>query len=109
MTSFCHQRLLVVLAVVLVSCGTTVDSPPPAASDCDTYCVLANVYCREANLLFASPAECQQICATFAVIPGSSLATGNTLQCRLNYLMLADKNPRAFCLNAGPSGGVACN
>ncbi len=106
--SFLHRARSACL-VLLTACGSPAPPPAAAALGCADYCSLAWVQCNQANLLYRSTAECLTACQRFPLSADANVTTGNSLQCRLNYLLMAQRSDRrVLCRNAAASGGFSC-
>lgn len=103
------MRKLWSLLLALLGCGR--EAPPQTLqpTPCETYCGLAMIRCTNNNLLYPSLDTCYQTCATLPTDGASADTAGNTLQCRLTWIIAANIEPFFFCRNASASGGTACN
>jgi hypothetical protein len=67
------------------------------------------IHCRGANTQYTSADACQAACKTFARTSAVTSAAGNTLQCRVNFLIATTPlNAKTFCIEASASGGTVC-
>jgi hypothetical protein len=99
----------VALCLLFWGCGSTHVLPLPVANDCDTYCALMFFHCQGANAQFNSEEACQAACQNFPRTADTHSAAGNTLQCRMNFLIATTPlTARTFCIDASASGGSAC-
>lgn len=102
-------RLIAALAWGVWGCGsieqqTTRTSP----ADCQTYCGLAFLHCKHGNTLYTQFADCMDACSAFPTTGESGDISGDSLQCRLTFVIVAERDPMAFCRNASVAGGPAC-
>jgi hypothetical protein len=96
-------------AILLWGCSASHLEQAPVDVSCETYCALAQLRCRNSQLLYPSLSACQTACAAFPDVGGLGVAQGDSLQCRLTYLMATTaNNALSFCQNAGASGGMEC-
>jgi hypothetical protein len=131
MRTLTHHTAAVVLVLgTLTACGddekigATIDAPSidaPAGADggidaptvqltCVDYCSTIAANCTDANLMYASTAECMATCLKFP--EGEVTDTGgNTLGCRLYHAGNAAggvANANTHCRHAGPGGDGVC-
>ncbi len=93
----------------LSACGGTPELTPDVSMSCTSYCGLAQLRCHNAQLLFSNADTCQKVCAAFDASGTPGATAGDSLQCRLSYLVATNRsNALAFCRNASPAGGSAC-
>lgn len=80
---------------------------------CDNYCSLALRNCGSVGL-YADDQACRTACAQIKTTGGPSDITGDSVQCRIHFLVLAGSEPgnaeqvKIYCSNGGFSGGDEC-
>ena len=92
----------------LCACSLQAQDAPATAPACVTYCTFALQNCSNTPILYFDYDDCAAECALFPTTGQTGDTSGNTLQCRLTYVQVADQAPQAFCDNAGPLGGTNC-
>lgn len=118
------MRHLLLISLALAACGDSnnktvdaappadmaIDTTPPLALDCGTYCSSIATACPAGANQQYNPAlmNCMQTCAKFT--PGTQADTsGNTLGCR-NYhiqnITVKGMSPDVHCAHAGPAGNA---
>ncbi len=76
-------------------------------SPCAQYCDAIMSGCTDERAQYTDLAACLRICPLFPEgTPGD--ASGNSLQCRLNYARKASGEPLTYCTWAGPGGDGKC-
>ena len=74
---------------------------------CDEYCYLAIANCTGATALFATDADCRTVCDGYAQTGQDGDATGDSVQCRISFLLLAATDPATNC-PLGDQGSASC-
>jgi len=85
-----------------VGCG------PSFSDECVEYCDLADANCTGGASLFATRSECFEACENYNTGGVDGSTDGDTLQCRLTHLGLAQNAPAQHCPHAGPDGAGVC-
>lgn len=100
------------VALFVASCG---DMRPPvspvlsAGEDlCPAYCSLAMTYCQAPIRLFNTLAECQESCAALPAGDQLGSGSGDSVACRLTYLMAEPRPSLMMCTYARPKNSPAC-
>jgi hypothetical protein len=78
---------------------------------CDNYCHLALRNCTGALELYKNDAECRAACATIATDGDNDANEGDSIQCRINNLILAQTEPgldAKYCPRGARDGGDTC-
>lgn len=78
---------------------------------CDNYCHLALRNCTGAQQLYKSDGECQAACEAIAADGQPTDREGDTIQCRINNLILAQTKPgldATYCPRGARDGGDTC-
>src|SRR5262249_43880630 len=78
------------------TCGTT----------CQGFCSIASVACPTQY----PAASCAATCATIPTVPPytSNTSTGDTIECRLHYAVLATLTPATNCTEASENNTTQC-
>jgi hypothetical protein len=84
------------------SAGSTGTGSGPVT--CDSYCSSIMKNCKDATAQYSSLESCKATCLSFPVGQIGD-KVGNSLSCRVNHGVVAMKDPKAECFNAGPTGG----
>jgi hypothetical protein len=75
---------------------------------CGTYCDFASANCFGVNQIYDDYVDCTQTCQGFEKSGSIFDLSGDTLQCRFQFLTEAWADPGNACPNAAKDGGVAC-
>ncbi|MEM1350091.1 MAG: hypothetical protein AAGI01_16140 [Myxococcota bacterium] len=102
-----HLFALVLCFTCLSSCLFSELEEPPSAL-CNEYCSLAMATCIGDAELFKDLAECQASCKVYRDNGDDGEVRGNTVQCRIQHLTLAELAPRQHCPHGGPTGAGHC-
>lgn len=91
------------------------DEPISARSElateksCDNLCTLTLLHCKNENRAYASYDACMQSCAGITEEGEPGATSGDSVQCRLTYALMARHTLTMwFCQNASPTGGLQC-
>ena len=107
-----RPRRLQLAVLWLSACGvdaqSTTATPTPQVPQCSTYCSLVLARCTAHWPLYDSPQACADACATLPAPGAIGEVFGDTLGCRMTYLMLADIAPARFCPHAAADGSKMC-
>lgn len=88
--------------------ATVADNPVCKPTLCERYCTEAAQVCVGDNRLYDYESECLQACALFPTDGQEGDNAGNTVQCRLYHLGVAQIDPAFHCPHAGVSGAGVC-
>jgi len=80
-------------------------------SYCTVYCDLAMAVCKDDNQLYDVPDTCIDTCLGFDTSGAPEDFMGNTLQCRVNWLLLATHSPESTdqaCKEASAASDAQC-
>lgn len=75
---------------------------------CSQYCDLAQSTCSGAAQLFETRSACVSACREYRDNGEDGAVRGNTVQCRIQHLTLAELSPLQHCPHGGPSGAGHC-
>jgi hypothetical protein len=75
---------------------------------CGTYCDFASANCFGNHQIYDDYTDCTQACKGFEKSGNIFDVSGDTLQCRFQYLTQAANEPENACPNAAQDGGAAC-
>ena len=70
-----------------------------SASNCESFCIIAQQVCTGTNQIFADTATCMSQCGSFNPVPtyNATIMAGNTFACRMYHLMAATLSPVGHC------------
>ena len=95
-----------VLVALLAGCGP--GEPTKIEENCNAYCDESLETCRDGNAQYASFDACLDACAKFPSTGEEGDRKGDTLQCRLYHLSVADTDPELHCPHSGATGANQC-
>ena len=100
--------LFVASAGVLTACGPTTMTDEQRDALCDEYCAFASANCQGEDAIYSSTLECFETCRGFNFNGEDGDTDGDTAQCRLYHIEVANTDPRLHCPHASPGGGGVC-
>jgi hypothetical protein len=92
----------------LTACGSAAMTDEERDALCDEYCAFASSNCQGEDAIYASTLECFETCRTFNFNGQEDDTDGDTAQCRLYHIEVANTDPRLHCPHASPGGGGVC-
>ena len=106
-------RLWLALSTLLIwpACIFGADEDPEVKSQaalCTRYCDLARAHCTQREALFSTVDQCQQACLKYPTTGKDGATEGDSVQCRIYHLEVAQGDPVTHCPHGSPSGGGVC-
>ncbi len=95
-------------AVSLSACGPAAMTDEEREQLCNDYCAFASANCQGEDAIYTSTLECFDTCRTFNFNGQEGDTDGDTAQCRLYHIEVANTDPRLHCPHASPLGGGVC-
>ena len=92
-----------------LSCGFAgKDGWDACATWCGSYCQVAQTTCGD-QPIFVAPETCESACGDYphdkaALATGFPDSNGDSIECRMKYLILAKETPALTCPAGGPGG-----
>jgi len=96
---------LVVMPAVMMGCE---EDSTEQEQICEDYCNDSITVCRDGNAQYASLGECLTTCSGYATTGDEGDTKGDTLQCRVYHLSVAETDPELHCPHSGPTGAGMC-
>lgn len=93
-----------VTLLLLSACGPAQE----VSQDCEQYCDFAAANCPDGDSIFETRNDCLSACDDYNDTGKEGDRTGDTLQCRLYHVEVANLSPARHCPHAAASGGGVC-
>ncbi len=95
-------------ACALTACGPASMSAEEQNALCNEYCEIASVDCQGEFEIYSTTLECFETCKGFNFNGTEGDLDGDTAQCRLYHIGVAESDPSLHCDHASPGGGGVC-